>query len=349
MLKPNQTAKVKWCSKNKNRLVSLGYEFTRMGDEIEVNVEHLSYGSPSKIVYICDYCGAEIETTYMTYNKSHKYSDKDACKKCAHLKSQDAFVAKYGVTNPLQVPEINKKQRQTCLEKYGVEYALQNDELLAKKDNACIDKYGGSSVLLNKDIAEKKRQTCQEIYGCDIPSQNLNVQAKTKATNIERYGVEYASQATEVKEKSKRTFMEKYGVEYALQHAEFAHKAQASIRKTMYANGTVPTSKAQLKIFDMCNELYGEDKVVLNKPEGAFSLDVALDYQGQLVDIEYDGTYWHTDPQKDRRRDEVLKQQGYKILRIRGAKNAPTKEVLSKAIEELITSNHTFMSINIDI
>lgn len=36
MLKPNQSVKVKWGSRNKNRLVALGYKFTHIGNEISV-------------------------------------------------------------------------------------------------------------------------------------------------------------------------------------------------------------------------------------------------------------------------------------------------------------------------
>lgn len=349
MLKPNQFVKVKWGTKNKNRLVSFGYEFTHIGDEVLVKVEHLSYGSAAEITYICDYCGAEIATKFTTYNESHKYCKKDACKKCAHLKSKDAFLEKYGVTNPLQVKEFNDKQKATCLEKYGVEYALQNKELLDKKDNTCIERYGTSSVLLNEDIAFKKKNTCLQVYGCEIPTQNEEIQNKIVQTNLERYGVKYASQLPETKEKSRQTFMDRYGVEYSLQYPEFAKKASKSIMESLSRHGNIKTSKAQYAIYEMCKEIYGEDHVELNKVLCSFAFDVSLKYKGQLIDIEYDGSYWHNDPQKDRRRDEVVKQHGYRILRIRGKQNPPSQEVLINTIEQFINTDHKFMSINVDI
>lgn len=119
MLKPNQTVVAKWGTKNKKRLVSLGYEFAHMGDAVLIKVEHLAYCSRVEVSYICDYCGEEVTTRYQTYNEGHKYCEKDACKKCAPLKSRDAFYEKYGVTNPLQVKEINEKQRKTCVKSYG--------------------------------------------------------------------------------------------------------------------------------------------------------------------------------------------------------------------------------------
>ncbi len=349
MLKPNQTAKVKWCSRNKNRLVELGYEFTKMGDEIDVRVEHLSYGSPSKIVYICDYCGEESITSFATYNRGHDFCKKDACKKCQHLKSRDAFLVKYGVTNPLQVSEFNQKQRETCIKKYGVEYALQNKDILAKKDEKCRELYGNPSVLLNEEIANKKAKTCFRIYGCKIPTQNIEIQEKVKRTNIEKYGVEYASQSPTVKEKMRRTLRERYGVDYVLQYPEFAHKAAISIQKTLKEHGNICTSKAQFAIYELCKSIYGESNVELNKLLSSFALDVELSYKGQLIDIEYDGTHWHTDEQKDKKRDEIIKSYGYKVLRFRGKKEPPSEDVLINSIEELVSSSHKFKLVNVDV
>ena len=60
------------------------------------------------------------------------------------------------------------------------------------------------------------------------------------------------------------------------------------------------------------------------------------------MDIEYDGEYWHQDAQQDRRRDEFVKSQGYKILRIRGRYDIPNREQLIQHIEKLVNSQHTF-------
>lgn len=349
MLKPNQTVVAKWGTKNKKRLVSLGYEFTHMGDAVLIKVEHLAYCSRVEVSYICDYCGEEVTTRYQTYNEGHKYCEKDACKKCAPLKSRDAFYEKYGVTNPLQVKEINEKQRKTCVKRYGAEYALQNKEFLEKKDNTCIQKYGTSSVLLNQDIAQKKKNTCLKRFGCENPMQNKDIWDRRIATCFERYGVGYAIQLPEYKEKMKQTFIQRYGVEYPLQYPEFAEKAQINIKKTMFAHGTTLTSKAQYSIYEMCQEEYGKDATILNKPLYIYSLDVALEYRNTLIDIEYDGIFWHTDPEKDKKRDEVVKSYGYKVLRILGKSLPPEKQKLTNAIETLVNSNDDFMSINADL
>lgn len=67
----SKTVKVKWGSKNKIRLTSLGYEFHYFGEEIEIPIEHVSNGCNSKVLIKCDYCGKEFERRYRTYYNSH--------------------------------------------------------------------------------------------------------------------------------------------------------------------------------------------------------------------------------------------------------------------------------------
>ena len=54
---------------------------------------------------------------------------------------------------------------------------------------------------------------------------------------------------------------------------------------------------------------------------------------------------WHQNQQKDRRRDEFSKSQGWKILRIKSGILLPTLEQLKYSIEKLINSSRTFTSI----
>ena len=166
MIDKEQLVPVKWCSRNKKQYTELGYIFTEMGDVVCVKVKHLLKGTVSKVNVVCDYCHKEYKTSFNTYIKSHKYITKDSCKKCAHLKSAEVFKALHGVTNPLQVPEINQKQRETCLAKYGVEFALQNFDLLDKKNRTCKTRYGNEVPLLVDEFKKKKEQTCMKKIWC---------------------------------------------------------------------------------------------------------------------------------------------------------------------------------------
>ena len=50
----SKTAKVKWNASNKKYYESLGYIYTKMGDEFEVRIEDLTKGSHVKVDCLCD-------------------------------------------------------------------------------------------------------------------------------------------------------------------------------------------------------------------------------------------------------------------------------------------------------
>lgn len=152
-------AQVKWNGANKKRYIELGYEFTKHGEFFYVDVAHLSKGSHSLIEIECDYCGKIIERQYKNYVGRSKTSiiKKDCCGDCQSIKSREsifekygcepghlltsqsskdkarrAFVEKYGVENPSQVPEFLEKMLKTREERYGKEYF---SELMSGSNN----------------------------------------------------------------------------------------------------------------------------------------------------------------------------------------------------------------------
>lgn len=79
----------------------------------------------------------------------------------------------------------------------------------------------------------------------------------------------------------------------------------------------------------------------LNKALKEVSLDIAIELDDCLINVEYDGWYWHRErEEQDRKRDYFLYSNGYKVLRIRSAYALPTNEELFEAIDYLITTNH---------
>ena len=60
------------------------------------------------------------------------------------------------------------------------------------------------------------------------------------------------------------------------------------------------------------------------------------------IDIEYDGSYWHRDQQCDIRRDKFLRDNGFKILRIRSSHKIPTEKELFSSIEYLLNTDCCF-------
>ena len=219
------------------------------------------------------------------------------------------MVNKYGVINYFQAESFRDKAIKTSREKYGKDFPSQNEEVQKKNEETCLKKYGVTNATLNPIIRQKQINTCLEKYG----------------------GVSSLS-CEEVRQKSKETMLKLYGCENASQSAELKEKAA----QTRLKNGNgISTSKQQLQLKEILEQKYPDFDCVLNYVVSFLFLDVALIKNNLKIDVEYDGSYWHKDFQKDRRRDEFLKSQGFKILRIRSGHLLPTQEQIEQAIEQL--------------
>ena len=139
----------------------------------------------------------------------------------------------------------------------------------------------------------------------------------------------------------KNTMLERYGVEYSMQSDELLSKS----RETFYKNNSISTSKQQKQLYEMLSNLYEDKEVQINYPYGRCSLDIALFIDDKNIDIEYDGWYWHQDLQHDRRRDEFLKSNGWKIIRVKGSHKIPTENQIQEAINQIIVNGYSYTEI----
>jgi ribosomal protein L44E len=96
----------------------LGYDISK--DMIEIDINHLSFGSKTKVDVICDYCSINKKISYSDYNKSTKNGTLSySCKSCGKIKQKELFLKKWGVENPFQVPEFQIKIKEKLIVKYG--------------------------------------------------------------------------------------------------------------------------------------------------------------------------------------------------------------------------------------
>lgn len=278
MLKLPQRVEVKWCSKNKVHFIEKGYNFTKMKDSFEANVEDLTDGSKCKIFYICDYCGEEFETTYNTYIVKRKRSiiKKDCCLKCRIFKMEESNLLKYGVKNSNKLESVKEKRKTTNIDKYGVEYPIQCPEIKAKMIKTNLEKYGTECVLGNKEIRDKVNETNFKKYNTKYPIQNEKVKEKALNVLYDKYGG-IGNGSKLILNKVKKTNMNKYGVNTVLQLETVREKAN----KMLIVKKKHKSSKQQEYILKVCGG-------VLNYPIGRYSLDIA--FPEDKIYIEYDGS-----------------------------------------------------------
>lgn len=382
---------VKWNSNNIKWYESLGYKFTRKGDEFEVKTDELPKNSKLVMDLICDYCSEEYQKTYKAYfrSKNNDYVGTDCCQTCHYIKLKEIVKAKHGVDNVFQLEEVKRKIENTSIEKYGVtnftktdEYKMktiqtnnekygadsytQTEEYKSRVRITNIEKYGEENVARVEKFKEKARQTTLERHGVEHALQNTEILARVMATNNERYGGNSPACSKEVMDKVRATNLERYGVETALQNEGVRQKAinttlqrygvkyasqspiiQEKIAQTYYRNSSIKTSSQQVAIYELLhNEGYN---VELNYPVSRISTDIGLFINDIKIDVEYDGWYFHKDKQnEDRKRDEFLKSQGWKILRIKSRRKLPTMKELQYAIDKLVNTDRSFTQIKLD-
>lgn len=343
---------VKLNPKNMKHYKELGH-IGNKGDIIIVPVEHLMHGSKVKVEVLCDYCKKEIITmTYDRYTRSQKKICKNACLKCKSKKTTESNLQVYGVENVFQLQEIKEKSALTCLEKYGENNYSKTDVCRKQVTETNLKCLGVDSPLRNKEIMQRLKNTNLQRYGVENVSETAFVKERVKRTNLERYGVECVLQSEEIKQKIACTNLKKYGVYNVSQSSEIKKK----ISESFYKNGTVKTSKQQKYL---CNLYFGN----LNYVVGYYNVDIALpekkwcieyDGSGHSICVEY-GTFTQEEfEQKEIIRNNVIKREGYKQIRIISSKDLlPSDEILLQMLEHAKKyfsdyPNHSWIEFNID-
>ena len=74
-------------------------------------------------------------------------------------------------------------------------------------------------------------------------------------------------------------------------------------------------SKPQKQLFELVKSIY-KDAELEYGIDGKYYLDIFI--PSLNLDIEYDGSYWHQDEEKDNVRDVYLKNKGIQIIRYKG-------------------------------
>lgn len=207
-----------------------------------------------------------------------------------------------------------------------------------------IEKFGVNNYFATEDFKVKHKQRCLEKYGVEYYTQTEEMKEKAKNTCLERYGKPSFTQTEEYKQKTIQTNLKKRGYEYHTQDPTVIKK----IMQSFYCNDSGKCSKPQKQLYDLLIEIYGNCE--LNFPCEFYSLDCYIKINNIKIDIEYDGEYWHKDKgKKDYIRDKFVRSKGYKILRIIGNRQIPTKENLINAINVLVDTDNYFLKIYTDI
>ncbi len=333
---------------------NLGYD-VKCRKPLTVKVEDLSDGSNVKIQYLCDYCNEEVITVvYADYKRRTKEVNKMSCKNCSTKKAEETVMSRYGTVSYANTKEFHEMMKNMMNEKYGVQHYSQTNEYKEKWDNTCKERYGKD---YRKQFTNKASETFRSKTGYDYPFQSPEVREKITESYMAHYGVTNPQLSSEVREQTERTCLERYGYITPLQSEEIKKK----IAQTFYENGTVPTSKQQLYLFNLYKSI--DDSIQINFPISHFNADIC--FMKEKLDIELDcgghnlsvKTGQLTQEQFDKNeliRNKIIKNEGYKIIRIKSNRDKlPCDKILLQMLLDAKQyfynyPNHSWIEFNID-
>ncbi len=202
------------------------------------------------------------------------------------------FKEKYGVENPQQLKEVTQKMIETCNKKYGG-IGFASKELEEKSRSVMEKRYGDRNIM-------KTEQGKKYFRGDKNPLRNP-ISAKKLSETKKEY---YKNNPHHHKGKS---YSEIMGEERAAERIE-----ELRISGAIGQSLTPRISAPQLKLYEEVLKEY--PTAVLEYPVQGFCLDIAV--PELKLGFEYDGEYWHQDKEKDKKRDEILNELGWKITHI---------------------------------
>lgn len=202
MLVKHQLVEVKWHPRNKQRLESLGYEYTGIGVPVFVKVEDLSDGCKSFVDVVCDYCGRHYNKRYKDY-LNQRQNGKDCCCDCVHTKICETDMIRYGGKSPSCSSEVVYKQKQSLMNNYGVTAPSKSEEIKSKIKQTCLDKYGVENPSKSEEVKAKISLTCQEKYGGNSSQCDPNVRFKSMKTRMKNGNIPTSKQEIEMVDRLK--------------------------------------------------------------------------------------------------------------------------------------------------
>lgn len=202
---------------------------------------------------------------------------------------------------------------------------------------------------------EHYKESCLKKYGVDNPAKLKEVKEQMAQTSLLRYGTMYPTQSLEVKKKIIQSCVDRYGYSNPSQAPEIREK----ISQAFYKNGTTPTSRQQLYIYQLYNT---NEQINLNFPISYYNVDICLPNEKLVVEIDFGGHNLNVKTgkltqeefdQKEIMRNNIIKREGYKTMRIVSRKDKlPSDTVLLQMLSDariyFITTQHTWQTYDID-
>lgn len=236
------------------------------------------------------------------------------CSKRYNLeRTQKVLLEKYGTTNPVKIPGVFDKIKETNNNKYGSDFFMGTSDFKNRVKNTFNEKYGGHPTKL-ETTQRKKKETNLRKYGSENPLNNPEVKEKSKKTNQAKYGGNSSMCSDEIKNKSKETSLKKHGVEWYVQSEDFRKKfketmlSKYGVEQVMHYTPSFEKSintsyKKKIYIFPSgrVEKIQGYEGFAINDLLDSGYLETDIIISNKEIE-KYTGTIWYYDKYENKKK-----------------------------------------------
>lgn len=257
----------------------LGY-VCKVGDFIEIDINHADKQSHVKITAICDKCKKEHILSVYAYYKNYIKGNRYLCNNCKQEKIEETNMKRYGVKRPLQNKDIRKKAEDTNMEKYGFNAASKNTDVINKLINTNLLRYNVISTAKLQEVKDKQLITNRSKLLDKYKSLNI------LSINSSIYG-------------SVCTFFCEKKHNFELSFSNLYDRLKYNVTLCTICNPINSFSDKEKEIHNFIKSVYTgtiiiNDRKILEGKE----LDVYL--PDLKLAFEFNGLYWHSDIYKNK-------------------------------------------------
>ena len=265
----------------------------------------------------------------------------------AKKKTRATNQLRYGVDNVSQSPDIQERVRKTNRRIYGTDYTWQSGKVKEKIRRTNKAKYGHEFATQSQEVQDKIRSTTRSRWGVDCTFQSEVVKEKIRETNRRNWGVDYPMMSKEFNEQVKEHNRCVFGVENLATKCAYDRMLENEFDRPVFTlekysnrestnellkfkclrcgcefmsihdNGThhrcprcYPTcrSHSEVELQDYIKTIYsGEIRSCDRQLISPYEIDIHI--PERKLAIEYDGLYWHSDSNGDKRNYHLTKTQ----------------------------------------
>lgn len=293
-----------------------------------IPIQYLDSRSTARITKICDFCGHHISNcSYRVLLKRRvKWGGRDICQKCSTTNPDKISRYKQSVQS-----SSYRDSEETRRRKRDAQLGRKHSEESRKKRADTVRKTMADPVW--KELERKRNpKTLKDLiikYGEDQGSQLFLDRMRKNPRRMEYYLLQGLSEekAKEVLSKFQSRGINYWTAKYGEVEGE-ERWAQQSVKKVIkdrppkYSKESYLFFESIISRFNLDRKdcFFGPEEryIVLRKKERILLGKTLLyvDFTYKDIVIEYNGEYWHQDPEQDLRRLQVLRMRGYRAIGI---------------------------------